>query len=159
MAVDEREAHGVQHVSRIGTRHANGFSQIGSLSIERCWQLYDDTFQPCYDAAREWAKYRYYWDARTRWLFDHANERDTAQFLERRAKRNGMTGAMNEREQAFALLAFDAQECARWNLGEQHFDEIRERYGVDYRRTGNSLTVFVWQWQAHLSWTPEACPF
>jgi hypothetical protein len=159
MVAHERKAHGIQLIPGIGARHAHGFSQIGSLSIDRRWELYDDAFQPCYDAAREWAKYRYYWDARTRWLFDHANERDTAQFLERRAKRNGMTGAMNEREQAFALLAFDAQECARWNLGPEFFDEIRERYGVDYSRTGNSIEVFMRQWEVHLFWNPTPPPF
>lgn len=70
-----------------------------------------------------------------------------------------MTGAMNEREQAFALLAFDAQECARWNLGPAFFKEIRERYGVDYRRTGNSIEVFMRQWEVHLFWNPTPPPF
>jgi hypothetical protein len=159
MAADQRKAHGIQLIPGIGARHAHGFSQIGSLSIERRWELYDDAFQPCYDAAREWAKYRYYWDARTRWLFDHAGERDTARFLERRAKRQSMIEPMNQREQAFLELAFDAQECARWNLGPEFFADIKERYDVDYRRTGTSIDVFVNQWAFHLTWNPEPCPF
>jgi hypothetical protein len=159
MVADQRKAHGLLSLPGIGARHANGFSQIGSVSIERRWELYDDAFGPCHDAAREWAKYRYYWDARTRWLFDHASERDTPRFLERRAKRLAMTGPMNERELAFIERAYDAQECARWNLGPEFFDEIRERYQVDYRRIGTSIDIFVSQWTEHLHWNPDPCPF
>lgn len=70
-----------------------------------------------------------------------------------------MTGPMNDREHAFLLLAFNAQECARWNLGPEFFDQIKERYGVDYTRTGNSLDVFVYQWTFHLHWNTEPPPF
>lgn len=159
MATGERETHRLLELPGIGARHANGFDQIGTTSLKRCWELWDDAYTSCLDAAREWAKYRYYWDARTRWLFDHASERDTPLFLERRDKRNGMTAAMTEREDAFRDLAFAAQECARWNLGEPFFAEILERYGVDYRRTGQTVDVFIGQWQTHLYWEPEPCPF
>lgn len=70
-----------------------------------------------------------------------------------------MTGAMNERELAFIHAAFDAQECARWNLGPEFFDQIKERYQVDYTRTGNSIDIFVKQWTFHLHWEPTPPPF
>lgn len=160
MVTDQRPAAGDYHVA--GSRRANALRyahQVGSGGLEQAWQLYDDAFQPCYDLAVERAKYQWYWHQRTGWLIDHASEAGTARFQERRAKRLGMTDRMNAIELEFVRLAFLAQECARWNLGEPHCAEILERYGVDYRRVGQTLDIFAFQWREHMTWNPEQPPF
>lgn len=70
-----------------------------------------------------------------------------------------MIPRMNALEEQFALLAFEAQECARFNIRDNYVELIHERFDVDYSRTGWSIDVFVRQWAVHLDWNPEPCPF
>lgn len=69
-----------------------------------------------------------------------------------------MTTRMNELEQEFMLTAFAAQEAAK-ALGPDTVEEIKRTHLIDYRETGHSLFIFVRQWEAHLGWNPDVCPF
>jgi hypothetical protein len=108
--------------------------------------------------ATEYAKYQYYWDQRTIWLAENKHLWDTPLYQERRQKRQAMTARWNEIRLEFVDHAGNVQAYAEI-LGKTNFDEIKERYGLDYSRLGKTIDVYLVQWKENLYWNPEPPPF
>ncbi len=106
----------------------------------------------------EYARYQWFWDARTRWLAEHSDERQTERYRANWEKRQQMTVRFNELRELVIEHGRIVQACALY-LGDDARDRLRDEYGLDFTRTGDTLDVFLRQWAAHLTFNPEPVPF
>ena len=108
----------------------------------------------------EYAKYQFYWTARTQWLAEHSNERDTERYRVNWGKRQAMTVRFNELRQEVLEHGRAVQACAMC-LGRETVAALKDdwRYRLDFTQTGDTLSVVLHQWADHLAWTPQQPPF
>jgi hypothetical protein len=122
------------------------------------WPAFEEAFAPAYDVAREYAKYRWYWDQRTIWLGTHSELRGTPLYEQRRETRRGMTERWNELRMAFHEHAEIVLNHATY-LGTEFYPEIHERYGLDYSVSRHTIDSYHHQWRNLLIWNTDPVPF
>lgn len=109
---------------------------------------------------QEYARYQWYWNARTTWLAEHSEERHTERYRTNWDKRQRMTVRFNELREDLIEHARIVQACALC-LGSDVVATLKDdyRFRLDLSKTGQTLDVYLKQWAEHLSYNPEEPPF
>ena len=108
----------------------------------------------------EYAKYQWYWNARTQWLAEHSDERNLDRYRTNWEKRQAMTTRFNELRELVLEHGRAVQACAM-ALGTETALTLKDdwRYRLDFTQTGDTLSVVLHQWRDHLAYNPEQPPF